>query len=169
MKRWLPSPLPWLALTALWLLLNQSLWIGHVLLGGALAFVACLLYARLVAARPRPPRSTGRARRFTVAAALFGDVVLDIVRSNIAVARIVLRVGRRRPTAGFLDVPLTLRDPAGLALLACIITATPGTAWARHDADDGVLTLHVLDLVDEEAWIRIIKSRSESRLLELFE
>ena len=31
-------------------------------------------------------------------------------------------------------IPLELRDPGGLAALACIITATPGHAWARYDA-----------------------------------
>ena len=91
------------------------------------------------------------------------------MRSNIAVARIVLHGGRRDRTAGFLDIPLELRDPAGLALLACIVTATPGTAWAGYDAERGVLTLHILDLIDEADWIRIIKGRYESRLMEMFE
>jgi multicomponent K+:H+ antiporter subunit E len=168
MTRWLPPPLLWLALTALWLLLNGSVWIGHVVLGGALAFVACLLYARL-APRARRTRSAGAGRRLVVAIALFADVMVDVVRSNIAVAQIVLRASRREATAGFLDIPLTLRDPAGLALLACIITATPGTAWARHDRVTGVLTLHILDLIDEAAWIRVIQDRYERRLLELFE
>ena len=91
------------------------------------------------------------------------------MRSNFAVARIVLHGSRRTRTAGFLDIPLELRDPAGLALLACIITATPGTAWARHDSERGILTLHILDLIDEAGWIDIIKGRYESRLMELFE
>lgn len=168
MKRWLPFPSLWLSLTALWLLLNQSLWVGHVLLGSVLAFAACLLYARLESPKPRQ-RSSTPWRRVAVSTDLLVDVALDIVRSNVAVARIVLNGSRRTRTAGFLDIPLELRDPAGLALLACIITATPGTAWARHDAERGVLTLHILDLIDEAGWIDIIKCRYESRLMELFE
>ena len=168
MKRWLPFPSLWLSLTALWLLLNQSLWIGHALLGGVLAFVACLLYARLEAPSTRQ-RSSGPWRRLVVVAELFVYVALDVVRSNIGVARILLRGARVKRAAGFLDIPLELSNPAGLALLACIITATPGTAWAGHDAGRGVLTLHILDLVDEAGWIRIIKGRYESRLVELFE
>jgi multicomponent K+:H+ antiporter subunit E len=85
------------------------------------------------------------------------------------VARIVLNPRHRGQTSGFLDIPLELRHPAGLAVLACIITATPGTAWARYDSARSVLTLHILDLIDEEAWIRTIKGRYERRLQEIFE
>lgn len=166
MKRWLPFPLLWLALTALWLLLNQTLWPGHVLLGAVLAFGACLAYRRLET--PRAARG-GAWRRSVAAARLLAAVAIDIVRSNLAVARIVLRPGMPGQTAGFLEVPIELRDPAGLAVLACIITATPGTAWASFDAERGVLTMHILDLIDEAAMIAIIKGRYERRLQEIFE
>jgi len=169
MRRWLPFPLVWMSLTALWLLLNQTFWLGHVLLGAMLAFVACLLYRRLEAPRARGATGARPWRRIAVAAQLLADVTIDIVRSNIAVAGIVLYPGRRKSTAGFLDIPLELHDSAALATLACIITATPGTAWARYDTDRGILTLHILDLVDEAGWIRIIKGRYESRLREIFE
>lgn len=53
-------------------------------------------------------------------------------------------------------------------MLACIITSTPGTAWARYDSARGVLTIHVLDLIDEQAWLRTIKDRYERRLREIF-
>ncbi len=166
MKRRPRFPVLWLSLTALWLLLNQTLWIGHVLLGATLALVACRLYRRL-----EPPRSASPGVRHRAAAAvlLFAAVAIDIVRSNIAVARIVLNPGTRNRTAGYLEIPIELRDPLGLAVLACIITATPGTAWARHDPDRGVLTVHILDLIDEAGWVRIIKGRYERRLKEIFE
>ena len=54
-------------------------------------------------------------------------------------------------------------------MVACIITATPGTSWVRYDRAAGVVTIHVLDLVDEQAWIRLFKQRYERRLLEIFE
>jgi multicomponent K+:H+ antiporter subunit E len=53
-------------------------------------------------------------------------------------------------------------------VLACIITATPGTSWAGYDSSSGRLTMHILDLVAEETWIRTIKERYERRLLEIF-
>jgi multicomponent K+:H+ antiporter subunit E len=96
-------------------------------------------------------------------------VLVDIVRSNIAVARIVLSPATRQRVAGFLSMPLELRHPGGLAVMACIVTATPGTSWARYDAARNTVTIHVLDLVDEEEWIRTFKQRYERRLQEIFE
>jgi multicomponent K+:H+ antiporter subunit E len=162
MKRWLPYPLVSLGLLATWLLLNQTLAAGHVILGAALAVGGGLALAML-----QPPQGT--VRRPEVIAGLAWLVLVDIVRSNVAVARIVLNPRHRGQTSGFLDIPLELRHPAGLAVLACIITATPGTAWARYDSARSVLTLHILDLIDEEAWIRTIKGRYERRLQEIFE
>lgn len=161
MKRWLPFPLLAAALLLLWLLLNETLAIGHVILGAAIAIASALAYARLQA-------PGAKRRRVRSLATLVPLVLVDIVRSNVAVARIILRLDRRQSTSGFLDIPLELRDPAGLAALACIITATPGTAWVRYDSTRRVLTLHILDLIDEAVWIDTIKGRYERRLLEIF-
>ena len=68
-----------------------------------------------------------------------------------------------------MKIPLDLRDPYGLATLACIICATPGTVWAGLSPDGCSLTIHVLDLQDEEAWVRTIKQRYERPLMEIFE
>jgi multicomponent K+:H+ antiporter subunit E len=68
-----------------------------------------------------------------------------------------------------MEIPIDMRDPYGLAMLACIITATPGTVWAGLSPDGGSLTLHVLDLQDEETLVHIIKQRYERRLMEIFE
>jgi multicomponent K+:H+ antiporter subunit E len=96
-------------------------------------------------------------------------VIVDIVRSNIAVAQIVLRWKARRHCPAFVDIPLELRHPAALTVLACIITATPGTVWARYDSTRSMLTLHVLDVVDEDAQVNAIKRRYERPLMEIFE
>ena len=55
-------------------------------------------------------------------------VMLDILRSNFAVASIVVQGRRRKRVSGFVAIPLDLRDRMGLAVLACIVTSTPGTA-----------------------------------------
>ena len=161
MRKRLSYPLLWSLLVALWLLLNQTAALPHVLFGAVVAFGAVVGYATL-----RPPRV--RFRNPWVALELAFLVLADIVRSNIGVARIVLHAGARRETAGFLEIALELRSPAGLAALACIITATPGTSWARYDSNRRVLTMHILDLIDEQAWIQVIKERYERRLLEIF-
>jgi multicomponent K+:H+ antiporter subunit E len=163
MKRWLPFPLFSLALLALWLVLNQSLAAGHVLLGLGVAVAG----GRMLAGLQPPTRRVHR--RAGVAVRLLWEVFADVVRSNIAVARIVFGAGSRARTAGFLRLPLAVRHPGALAVLACIVTATPGTSWARYDAERNVVTIHVLDLIDADEWIRIFKQRYERRLQEIFE
>ena len=152
-----------LALLAVWLVLNESLAPGQVLLGAALALGGVAVYSRLRLPASRARNRPGAALR------LLGRVVADIVRSNLAVARIVLGLGASRRVAGFLAMPLELRHPGGLAVIACIITATPGTSWVRYDSAANVVTIHVLDLVDADDWIRLFKQRYERRLLEIFE
>ena len=156
------SPVLVAALTVIWLLLNQSVSPGQVALGLALSALLAWFGSSL-----RPLRAPlGRVDRL---AGLFCVVLWDIVRSNFAVARIVLGlVGARNITPGFLKIPLDLRDDHGLAVLACIVTSTPGTVWAGLSEDRGTLTLHVLDLRDEAAWIRTIKERYERPLMEIF-
>jgi multicomponent K+:H+ antiporter subunit E len=157
------SPSLALALTAAWLLLNQTLAPAQIALGGALAVALAWSGATL-----RPLRA--HVKRVDVAAFLALVVMRDIVRSNISVARIVLGLVRDREIrSGFLDIPLELRDPHGLAALAAIITSTPGTVWAGVSPDGGTLTLHVLDLKDEAEWIRTIKHRYEAPLRRIFE
>ncbi|MGB3809428.1 MAG: Na+/H+ antiporter subunit E [Parvibaculum sp.] len=162
MTRWLPFPLLFVALLAMWLLLNQTLALGHILLGGALAL--CLSWA-MVALQP----DRVKIRHPLTIIRLIFSVLIDIVRSNLAVARIVLSPRLRKHPSAFVNIPLELRHPYGLAVLACIITATPGTLWVGFNSATGILTIHVLDLVDENSWIDTIKSRYERRLREIFE
>ncbi len=53
-------------------------------------------------------------------------------------------------------------------MLSIIVTGTPGTVWAGLDPATNVLTLHVLDLQDEAAWVRTINHRYERPLMEIF-
>lgn len=161
MTRLLPFALMSASLLAFWLLLNQSLSLGHVLLGGAVALVGGWALAML-----QPPKA--RLRRPVAIVRLAFLVLGDIIRSNIAVGRIILGLGQQERTSGFVNIPLELRDPYGLAVLACIITATPGTLWVNFDPAKGTLMIHVLDLIDESEWLRTIKGRYERLLLEIF-
>lgn len=149
-------------LLALWLLLNDSFSPGHALLGLMLAIGIPLLTASMRPMRPQVRQPLAITR-------LLWTVLKDIGRSNLAVTRVILGDRRSRSNAGFMDIPLDLRDPHGLATLACIVTATPGTVWAGLSPDGATLTLHVLDLQDEQAWIDTIKLHYERPLMEIFE
>jgi multicomponent K+:H+ antiporter subunit E len=161
MIRFLPFPLASISLLLLWLLLNQTVSPGHLLLGGVVALVGGWTLKLLDLPKGSP-------RRVVAIFRLAARVLIDISRSNIAVARIILGLGTRRWRSGFVEIPLELHDPYGLATLACIITATPGTLWVDFDRSSRILTIHVLDLVDEAEWVHTIKNRYERLLQEIF-
>ena len=157
------SPVLVLALVAVWLVLNQTLSPAQIVLG---AILATLLAWSASALRPLQ----AKLKRLDVAALLILVVLIDIVRSNVNVARVVLGlVNHSEIRSGFLDIPLDMRDPHGLAALAIIVTSTPGTVWVGLSAAGDTLTLHVLDLRDEAGWIHLIKHRYEQPLMRIFE
>jgi len=162
MRRWLPFPAMSAFLLVTWLVLNQSLAPGHLLLGAGLGVALGLVFARF-----ETPKLRIRNRRKLVG--LFFRVLADIVASNVALLSTVLSGRARSVRSGFLEIPLQLTSPYGLAVLACIITSTPGTIWMSYRPRERTLLIHVFDLVDEAAWVRIIKQRYEAPLLEIFE
>ncbi len=162
MKRIVPAPLLSLALLGLWLLLNRSVSAGNLVLGGILALAIPLLTAGL---RPLPVR----IRRPGTVLRLALSVMADTVQSNIAVARLLLAPGRRRHPSAFVHIPLELRDPNALAVLAIIVSIAPGTAWAELSVDRSMLMLHVLEVDDAGAIAAQIKQRYERPLMEIFE
>lgn len=161
MSRVFPHPLMMASLVVMWLLMTNFS-VGQLILGVAVALLAGQGLAMLHPARPR-------LRRWDLIPKLVAIVLYDIVRSNIAVCRIILAGERRERVSGFVSIPLDLRDPLGLAVLSIIVTSTPGTAWVDYNSARGTLLIHVFDLVDEETWRALIKSRYEHLLREIFE
>lgn len=162
MKRWLPSPLLSAALWALWLLLNESLAPGHVLLGFAVGMVVPWLAAPLMP--PGPP-----LRKPLVLARLVLRVGGDVVQSALQVGRGVMRAGSRVPAGVFVTVPLDLRDRHALAALAVISAVVPGTVWSELAPDRSAVRIHVFDLESEDAFIAHFKACYERPLQEIFE
>jgi multicomponent K+:H+ antiporter subunit E len=148
------------AIFLVWLMLAQSAAARSLAMAALLAVAAPLLTASL---RPTPVRM----RRPGTIARLVARVAWDALRSNGAVVATIL--GRREIRSGFVRVPLDVRDPNALAVLAMIVTATPGTAWAELAFDRSVLLLHVLSLDDEAEVVATIKGRYERPLMEIFE
>ena len=160
MTRLLPFPVLSAALFGVWVLLT-GFSPGHVLLAGLVALIVPRVMLSLDVEKPRIRFGWSMAR-------LAGIVVVDIVRSNIAVGRIVLlRPAHRR--SGFIRLPIELESRYALSVLAVIITATPGTLWLQHEARRKVILIHVLDFVDEDAWVALIKNRYEKLLMDIFE
>jgi len=160
MSRWLPHPVASVVLAVAWLVLLNSVSAGHVLLGAALG-VAIPLYTRRFVEQPT------RLRRPATIVRLAATVLWDIVVANVSVARLVLGpTGRIRPR--FIAVPLDLEHPNAVALLASIITMTPGTVSCDVSTEERRILVHALDVEDPDEVVRQIKSRYERPLQEIF-
>lgn len=162
MKRLLPSPLLSVALFVLWLLLSRSVSAGHLILAALLAVLIPLLTGGL---RPLPVR----IRRPGMVLRLGLRVVADTIASNFAVVRFLVFPSQRRHPPGFVHIPLELRDPNALAVLAMIVCITPGTAWAEISLDRSMLLLHVLEVDDPQTIAAHVKAHYERPLMEIFE
>ena len=141
--------------------MQQSAGLGHILLGGAVAIAVSHL-VNMVATDRATVRNPHLIVRLVFVAGL------DIIRSNLAVL-LVLFSPRPDPKASFIRMDLELTSPTGLAVLACIITATPGSAWLEYDKVRNTVLIHVFDLVDEMQWIETIRARYETLLMEIFQ
>ena len=161
MKRLLPSPPLSCTLFVVWLLLNQSLHAATLVSAAVLAVVVPLLTKSL-----RPARV--RMRRPGMALRLLGRVAFDTTRSALAVAWLLLTRRSAGIASHFVQIPLELRDPNALAVLAMIMCLTPGTAWGEIAFDRSTLLIHVFDVADEAAFIANIKQRYERPLMEIF-
>lgn len=162
LRRLLPAPGLSLLLLVLWLLLARWETSAQLALGAVLALVLPPLTRRLRPARPTLGRPL-RALTFTA------RVLADVVTSNLTVGRDVLALRARRPTPGFVLIPLELADPVGLAMLALVTTIVPGTVWSELAADRSTLLLHVWDVDDADAFVLRFKERYERPLREIFE
>lgn len=161
LARFLPQPLLSVALLVVWLLAHNAASPGLVLLGLLLAVAIPLMTRRFWPEYPRRVRYGPLLR-------LMGVVIADIVLANLRVALLILGPpGRLRP--GFLTLPLRVRSPHAITMLAGIISLTPGTVSANLSGDGRTLLVHGLDLGDPAAQAERIRSRYERPLLEVFE
>ena len=161
MTRWLPHPVLTPLLTLVWLLLNNTLAPGHVVLGLLLGWA---IPRFTLAFWPDPVRIVR-----PVSLLRFTSVFLyDVLVSNVAVAKMVL-AGPNTLAPLFVSVPLDIKNELGLSLLANTICLTPGTVSARLSPDRRVLLVHALYCTDPDDLVRTIKTRFEAPLREIFE
>lgn len=161
MRRLLPNPYLTILLVAVWMLLLNAVSLGGLMLGVALGVAIPLLTAPYWPDRPRPHNGWKFLK-------YVGLVLYDVVVANIAVAKIVLFRPNRDLRPAYVAIPLDLRAPEAITLLAGTITMTPGTVTAELSADGRSLLVHALDAPDPDALRDEIKSRYEARIKEIF-
>ncbi|MEX1362914.1 MAG: Na+/H+ antiporter subunit E [Nannocystaceae bacterium] len=160
-RKWLGHPGLSVVIFATWLLANDSLDPGHIILAVLFALVLPRMTAEFWEDAPR-------IHRPGVALRLFMVFAYDVVIANFRVAVLVLGPNSRLRPA-FIEVPLDLEDSFGVAVLATMITLTPGTLSAHMRERDQLLVVHVLDVDDgdEAALVAEIKQRYERPLREV--
>ena len=159
--RLLPHPLLVLVLACMWMVLTRFS-LGNLLLGtGIGVFAGWAMHAL------QPERVPMRSLRMIPR--LAWTLFVDIIRSNAAVALLLLTEGRGRRTSSFLLIPVKLRRPSGLAVLAIILTATPGTAWVEYVSETGTLVLHVFDGAEAAHYLHVVNNVYVPMLQEIFE
>lgn len=161
MKRWLPHPDVSAVLLIVWLLLNHTVSVGHLLLGAAIGVLIPMFTQRFF---PEPVY----LKRGAMLARFAATVVWDILVASVAVARLTLDPSSR-PAPGFVRVPVSLADDFALTALAGTVSLTPGTVSAHINPDRTDLIVHVLDLDEESALIQHIKQRYEAPIKEIFQ
>jgi len=159
-KRLLPHPIFSLVLLLVWLLLNNTLSAGHILLGSIIALVLPWATAGFWADRLHLHKP-GLALRFLLL------VLWDITVANIHVAKLILGP-RRKLRPAFVYYPLELNNDFAITVLAATISLTPGTVSIDVSSDHRTLLVHGLDVDDEVALIAEIKSRYEAPIKEIF-
>jgi multicomponent K+:H+ antiporter subunit E len=162
LRKLFPHPYLTLLLIITWMLLVNQIKLGSLVLAIILGTIIPIITGPYWPDRPilRNPM------------AMVGYVLIvlyDIVKSNFIVAGIVLFRRNSTMQSAWITVPLDLRSPEAITVLAGTITMTPGTVTADMSGDGRALLIHCLHAPDPDAVRDEIKSRYEARLKRIFE
>lgn len=158
-QRWIPHRFISVIVGLTWLMLSHSLDAYNLLVAGILALVIPKLLNRFMVSTPNI--------QWKGTLELFFVVLWDIIISNFTVAKLVLGP-KKNLTPKWFRVPLDTQHEQVNALLAMIISTTPGTVSAGIDQERGDILVHALSSHYPEQDIAMIKQRYEARLIHIF-
>ena len=123
----------------LWIVFNGKLTLEILIFGllisAAIYAMSCALLGFSV------KKDMAFVRRLPGIAKLFGTLLVEIVKANLAVLGFVY--GRKRPESEYVRFNLNLKTTGARAALADCITLTPGTITG--ELENGEYTVHCLD------------------------
>lgn len=155
-----PHPLLSFALWVVWLLLNNTTAMGHVVLGGLLAILIPWMTSSFWPEKVLIRRPWLLLKYVVV-------VLFDILVSNLVVTKLILgRSSNLNP--GFIQYELQLKSPVGIGLLANTISLTPGTVSCDLSEDRRFLLIHSLHIEDVATIKADIHRKFERPLKEIF-
>lgn len=161
LQRWLPHPILTAALVLLWMFLLNDFTAGGLIMGLILGMAISAITSQFWPDRPKV-RSWSKALEFMVI------VAWDVVVANIIVSKLILFSPVDKLNTRWVTVPIELKTPEAITILAGTITMTPGTVSSDVSADGRSLLVHCLDAPDAEVAVREMKARYEARLMEIF-
>jgi len=155
-----PHPVLTLTLWATWLILNNTLSPGHLILGFILATLIPLFTSnfwpeKIIIKHPKTLLK------------FIGVVLWDILVANIIVAKLILSNHKNLKPA-FFTIELDIQSPVAISLLSNAISLTPGTVTCDLSQDRRQLLVHALDVDDIQETIQLIKNRYEAPLKKVF-
>ncbi|WP_147127741.1 Na+/H+ antiporter subunit E [Shimia ponticola] len=160
-QRIVPHPFLTILLAIVWIVLqNQFSW-GMAVFGLILGIIIPFATAPWW---PLSPQSFRMGKMFSYAVI----VLWDIIVANIEVAWIVLTVPNEKLKPAWISIPLTLKQPEAITMLAGTITLTPGTVSADMSSGGHSLLVHILHTDDPDGVRDEIMSRYQARLEEIF-
>lgn len=160
-RKFLPHPYLTLLLTIVWLMLMNNLSLGGLVFGLILGIIIPIITASYWPDRPA-------LRNWPMIVEFVLVVLWDIVIANVVVAKTILFKRNADLRPAWVTIPLDLRSPEAITILAGTITMTPGTVSSDISADGRALLVHCLDAPDPAAVRDEIKHRYERRLKEIF-
>lgn len=164
----LERPVLRIMLAAIWMTLQDSYTVATFAVGLLVATVTLLIFPAPIISFSRPWDGRGLfgfftwLYRFTL---LVGYFILELIKSNWAVIRRVLAINPNLKP-GLLAMPLRATKPQQIALLASMITLTPGTLTVEVSADHRVIYIHALDATDQ-AEALLVPRRFETMIMEV--
>lgn len=159
MRRWLPHPFVSVITGLAWVMLNNSFDGFNLICAIIIGIIIPKSIAPFITRTPNICWSTSIK--------LFFVVLWDIVLSNFLVAKLVLGPKSNLQPVWF-RIPLSTNHENVNALLAMIITTTPGTVSAGIDQERGDILVHALNANDPDTEVKIIKQRYEAQLIKIF-
>lgn len=161
MNKFLPHPILSLTLWVVWLLLNNTVAAGHMVLGAVLAIVIPIM--------TRPFWENRVCIQHPLTLFKFIAVVIwDIMVANVIVAKLILG-NKHNLEPKFLYIPLDIEHPLAISLLANTISLTPGTVSCDVSEDKKTLIVHGLHEPQPDETVAEIKQRYEQPLKKVFE
>ncbi|MGO2236421.1 Na+/H+ antiporter subunit E [Marinomonas sp. UCMA 3892] len=155
-----PMPFHSLLLFVVWLLLNNSISAGHMVLAVFFAITIPLLVNSMRDEHPKILKPWLAIRYILM-------VLKDILVANVEVALLIIGPINKL-TPGFVAIPINIDSDLGITILASTVSLTPGTVSAEVSKDKAWLYVHSLHLDDEAELIKSVKQRYEKPIKEIF-